>query len=473
MSLKNMVMKKVYQVSHKGKNPKPRFFMQHLVCEAAGWEPGETLFVQINEDNREVTVQNKPFQETEEVHTVSVSYRENKSSGIKRPLVDTAGDRYNSIVSINEKVEMLVYKGKVVIRPLHYKLMVNATVPSFSDERIRLTSICAGAGVGTSVFANTGYFTPVMEIEWEDDSAEVIKHNFPNSFLFNGDLRDCHEVMESDVVLATLPCNEFSTLGFGDEGTSNNLVLAAAKLIESTNAKAVIFENVPQWYKSKSYQTLKELLQPMFPYWMERNIESHDFGSLSRRNRTYAIAATNKDLFLNFEFPTPPKNQRRRKLKDYVDSFKEENYEWKSLQRWTDSFATREAWKDRKLDKTFVSLDTKEIACIPKRYRSHCASNSYVLNENKDKWRFLSIKEIKKILSVPEWFEFSPNTPFTRQYEMLGQSVDGRILSSIANNLATAFMKARRSLSDHMQVIKENVQEAITIDEHGQIELAL
>lgn len=473
MSLKNMVMKKVYQVSQKGKNPKPRFFLQHLVCEAAGWKPGETLYVKINEEEQEVTVQNQPFQEEEGIHTVSVSYRENKTSGIKRPLVDTAGERYNSIVSINEKVEMLVYKGKVVIRPLRYKLMENATIPSFSDERIRLTSICAGAGIGTSVFANTGYFTPVMEIEWEDNSAEVLKHNFPNSFLFNGDLRDCHEVMESDVVLATLPCNEHSNLGWGDEGMVNNLVLAAAKLIESSKAKAVIFENVPQWYKSKSYQTLKELLQPTFPYWMEKNIESYDYGSLARRNRTYAIATTNKDLFLNFEFPTAPKSIKRRKLRNYVDSFKEENYEWKSLKRWTESFATREAWKDRNLDKTFVTLDAKEIQCIPKRYRSHCASNSYVLNEKKDKWRFLTVNEIMKILSVPEWFEFSPNTPLTRKYEMLGQSVDGRILSAIANNLATAFMKARRSLSQHIQVVKESFQEAITIDEHGQIELAL
>ncbi|WP_121616729.1 DNA cytosine methyltransferase [Virgibacillus halodenitrificans] len=473
MSLKNIVMKKVYQVSHKGKKPKPRFFLQHLICEAAGWNPGETLYVQINYEDREVTVQKQSFQTEKNMHKVSVSYRENKSSGIKRPLVDTAGERYNSIVRINEKVEILVYKGKVVIRPLHYKLMENVTVPSHSEERIRLTSICAGAGIGTSVFVNSGYFTPVMEIEWEEDSAEVLKQNFPNSCLFNGDIRNCYEVMESDVVLATLPCNEHSNLGWGDEGMVNNLVLAAAKLIESSKAKAVIFENVPQWYKSKSYQTLKGLLQSTFPYWMEKNMESLDYGSLARRNRTYAIAATDKELFLNFEFPTAPKSLKRRKLRNYVDSFKEENYEWKSLKRWSDSFATRGAWKGRNLDKTFVSLDVKEIQCIPKRYRSHCASNSYVLNGNKDKWRFLTISEIKKILSIPDWFEFSPHTTFSRQFEMLGQGVDGRILSSIANNLTAAFMKARKSLSQHTQVIKESVQEAITIDEYGQIELPL
>lgn len=473
MNLKDMIMKKVYQVSHKGQNPKPRFFLQHLICEAAGWKPGETLYVGIDNNNKEVTVQNKPLSSSETSHTVSVSYRENKKSKIKRPLVDTAGERYSSIVDINQKVEICVYEGSVVIRPLHFKLMEDATVPTQKDERIRLTSICAGAGIGTSIFANTGYFTPVMEIEVEDDSAEVLKHNFPNSFLFNGDLRDCHEVMESDVVLVTLPCNEYTPLSFGDEGMINHLVLAAAKIIESSKAKVAIFENVPQWYDSKSFQTLKSLLSPMFPYWMEKNIESSEFGSLARRNRTYSIATSSKELLFNFEFPTKPKNQRRRKLRDYVESFQESKYEWKPLDKWKKSFNSREAWKDRKLDKTFVSLDAKEIHCIPKRYRSQCASNTYVMNEEKTMWRFLTESEIKKILSVPNWFEFCPHTPITRRYEMLGQSVDGRILSSIANNLATAFFKAKRTIVDSVHKLKDVMEESISIEEDGQISLML
>lgn len=471
MSLKNMLMKKVYQVSHKGKNPKPRFFLQHIICEAAGWEPGETLYISINEESKEVTVQNTP---TEEAHTVSVSYRENKTSGLKRPLVDTAGERYNSIVDINEKVEICVYKGKVVIRPLQYNLMENVTTPTHADQRIRLTSICAGAGIGTSVFQNSGYFTPVMEIELEDDSAEVLKHNFPNSFVFNGDLRDCNEVMESDVVLVTLPCNEYSSLSFGDEGMINHLVLAASKIIASSKAKAVIFENVPQWYDSKSFNTLKDILLPIFPYWSQKNIESAECGSLARRNRTYAIATTSRDLLFSFEFPNAPKNQRKRKLRDYVDSFKEESYEWKSLEKWKTSFDSREAWKDRKLDKTFVSLDAKEIQCIPKRYRSQCASNTYVLNEAKDKWRFLTESEIMKILSVPKWFEFPSFTPITRRFEMLGQSVDGRVLSAIANNLATAFFKLRNVITNKVDEALEAMDYAITIDSNtGQVGLAL
>lgn len=471
-------MTKVYQVAHKGPkekketNPNPRFFLQHLICETAGFVPGEEVFVAANPESESIIIQNHSFSEEElEIQKFHVSYRESKTSGQKRPIVDIAGERYKTVVDVKQKVEVLVYHGRIVIRPLEYNLMEQSTLPAIKDQRITFTSLCAGAGIGTSVFEQTGYFTSVMEIEYDEDSSEVLKHNFPNSYLFNGDLRDCNSVVQSDVVLATLPCNEASSLGFGDEGVFNNLVLAAAKIIKSAKPKAIVFENVTNWYKTKSYHILKELLRDEFPFWSERQIESADFGSLARRDRTYAVAFNNEELFKSFEFPNPPKNKRKRKLRDYLDSLKESNYEWKPLDKWIQSFNSRDAWKDRKLDKTFVTPDVKEIQCIPKRYRSQCASNTYVLNQDETMWRFLTESEIKKILSVPDWFEFSPNVGIIRRYEMLGQSVDGRVLGAIANELATAFMRAKSKIGSFTQSVREKVETAISIGSDGQCEL--
>ena len=44
----NLKLKKVYSVSKKGKPEKPRLFLQHLVCEAAGFTPKGELFISIN-----------------------------------------------------------------------------------------------------------------------------------------------------------------------------------------------------------------------------------------------------------------------------------------------------------------------------------------------------------------------------------------------------------------------------------------
>ena len=465
----NLKMKKVYTVSQKAE--KPRLFLQHLVCETAGFEPGEEIYVAMNEEAEEIVIQNQPFDT--EFHKVHVSSRVNKSSGKRRPLIDTAGTQYSSIIAIKQKVEICVFQPKknlnrVVVRPLRYKMMENASIPTQTDERLRLLSVCAGAGIGTSAFLN-GYFTPVMELEYEDDSSENLKLNYPKSYLFNGDLKDCHEVAEADVVNLTLPCNEYSSLGNLETGVFDNLILSTVKIIQSSKAKAIFMENVPQFYKSESFHLLKDLLISEYPYWTEKQIESYEFGSIARRNRKYVCAFKEKEQFLSFEFPKPPKKVKRKKLKDYLDP-KHIEHEWKSLDKWMASFNSRDAWRDRNLDKTFVTEQAQELNCIPKRYRSNCASNSYVLNKEKTHWRFLSENEIRKILGVPDWFSFSEHIPEWRRYEMLGQSVDCRVVSAIANQLAVSFVKAATMVKS---LAKKAVDafESISIDDKGQIAL--
>lgn len=80
-------------------------------------------------------------------HLVHVSSRVSKTTGVKRPLLDTAGERYASIIGIRQKVEINVYShhsgGKVVIRPLRFNLMETIANDPQHDERISLLSIGA------------------------------------------------------------------------------------------------------------------------------------------------------------------------------------------------------------------------------------------------------------------------------------------------------------------------------------------
>jgi DNA (cytosine-5)-methyltransferase 1 len=466
----NLKLKKVYTVSKKGKPEKPRLFLQHLCVEAAGFKPGGEIYIKINEETEEVILQNYPFHADDFTHTVHVASRKSKLSGKMRPLIDTAGDKY-SFLDINQKIEVNVFKkgwrGKIVIKPLEYRLFENSTIPTPKDQRIRLLSVCAGAGVATACLSDTNYFSPVQEIELEDDSAEVLLKNFPNSMVFNGDLRDCQDVAEADIAFVSLPCNEHSSLGFGSGNIMNDLVLATAKIISSSKASVLFFENVPKFYKSHAWDSLKSLLSDEYPYWTQKEIEAWDFGSLATRRRTYAVAFNNEERFLQFHFPTPPKG-RRKKLKDYLDQ-SHVQHEWKSVSDWMDSFNSREAWRDRSLELTFVSKDAERINCLPKRYTSQCASNSHVLSDDKKSWRFLSIEEIKRILDIPQWFQFSENTQKIRKFEMLGQSVDGRVIKAIANRIAYTFMKVKNTVAS----TKAKVTQAYNIASSGQVELLL
>ncbi|MGE6755967.1 DNA cytosine methyltransferase [Rossellomorea sp. NPDC071047] len=464
------LLKKVYAL--RKKNNKPGVWLQHLVCETAGLKEGDPLYIEVDEEREEISLQNKPLSEDD--YVIHVSGRLNRSSGVRRPLVDSAGDRY-SFLSLEDKVEITVYRkgnlSRIVVRPLEYRLKSTCTIPAPKDERITFTSICAGAGIGTAHLASCGYFTPVQEIELETDSAEVIKHNFPGGYLFNGDLRDCHETVQSDMCVVSLPCNQASSLGDLEGNVMDDLILATAKIIKSSKASCLLFENVPNFYQQDCWHSLKELLMDDYPYFSEKQIESWDFGSIATRRRKYVVAFRERDLFENFQWPSAPK-LRRKKLKDFLDGKRIEQ-EWKPLDKWVDSFNSRNAWSDRNLDKTFVTGEAKQINCIPKRYRGHSASSSYILNDAGTHWRFLSESELFRIFDIPDTFSFPDHTSITRRYEMIGQSICGRVFKAIGNKIATSFMKrALKGLNNVARKVKEKV-EPISIKDNGQLELII
>lgn len=169
-----------------------------------------------------------------------------------------------------------------------------------------------------------------------------------------------------------------------------------------------------------------------YPYFSEKQIEAYDFGSIALRKRVYCLAFRNEKMFEDFQFPNAPK-VKRKKLKDFMDS-KHVTHEWKSVDEWMNKFKSiASSWKDRSLERTFVTREAKKLNSIPKRYRAQCASSSYVLSEDQKSWRLLTIDEIRRILAVPESLVFPSHIPMTRIAEFLGQSVDCRVIQAIGN----------------------------------------
>ncbi|QHW35489.1 hypothetical protein GZH47_31845 (plasmid) [Paenibacillus rhizovicinus] len=92
------------------------------------------------------------------------------------------------------------------------------------------------------------------------------------------------------------------------------------------------------------------------------------------------------------------------------------------------------------------------MQCIPRRYRSHSASNSYVLNEDRTQWRFFTVSELRRIFSIPEWFKWPAHIPITRIYEQIGQSVCGRVIRAFANEIASLFFR-RYAMENKKQLV--------------------
>lgn len=191
---------------------------------------------------------------------------------------------------------------------------------------------------------------------------------------------------------------------------------------------------------------MQDILIGDFPYWIGPiKLESHHFGSIAKRERSYSLAFRYQKDMIEFRVPSPPSAVRRKRLKDFLDP-KGTEHQWKPLDRWLASFNSKgeknNAWANRSTDLTFVDENVTMIQCIPKRYRSHSASNTYVLHPDKKHWRFLTVSELRRIFGIPNDFKFSIYTPLWRIYEQIGQSACGRVFRAFANEIATVFFKA-------------------------------
>ncbi|MFE5321496.1 DNA cytosine methyltransferase [Paenibacillus sp. NPDC056579] len=238
----------------------------------------------------------------------------------------------------------------------------------------------------------------------------------------------------------------------------------------------MLFENVPSFYSSSSYLALKELLNPIYPYAIGPiQIDSYDFGSIAHRNRSYVVYLREKEDFENFRVPKAPVF-RRLKLRDYLDS-KGAVHEWKSVSTWFDSFASKgeknNSWALRSTKKTFVHPEScTEIQCIPRRYRSQSASNSYVLNDEGTHWRFLTVSELRRIFHIPKWFEFPSYIPVYRMVEMIGQSICGLVVRAFANEIASMFVRRNSraaSARSDSRIEEKQYDTGLTRDHDGQI----
>lgn len=156
----NLVMKKVYKVTEKAL--KPRVWIYSLVCESAGFLPGQKLYISTDQEANEIIVQNQPV--TEDDHVVHVSSKRT-SKGAQRPIVDTAKESYRSIIDVDHKVEMCVYKdndlSRVIIKPLEFSLFKKESLVKTRDERISTFTSVVVRDLLLLPFKNQDIFLPL------------------------------------------------------------------------------------------------------------------------------------------------------------------------------------------------------------------------------------------------------------------------------------------------------------------------
>ena len=179
-------------------------------------------------------------------------------------------------------------------------------------------------GICTGLHA-AGFETKVA-IEYIESCVDTYKKNHPEVHVIHSDIRDVTEEQVLpyipkqgvDLVTSGMPCETFSTAGNTSRSFYDDrqfLFREGIRIAQMTNARLLLFENVPAITTKRVAKESKELIVDVlkreleeagYKNYIEVVLKADEFGVPQRRNRFF-ILASKEDLVL--EAPTPKEEQ--------------------------------------------------------------------------------------------------------------------------------------------------------------------
>lgn len=180
---------------------------------------------------------------------------------------------------------------------------------SLNKKKKTVLELCAGGG-GQFLGLEQAGFECVGAIEIEEAYCKTLTYNRPELNVINSDLKsfDAKRFLGVDLVAGGVPCPPFSIAGkqLGQED-DRDLFPYALKVVEQTEPKAVLLENVPGLASTK-FETYRENIQKKLlrmGYWSEwRILNACDFGVPQLRPR-FILVAVKQNLKTFFKWPKP------------------------------------------------------------------------------------------------------------------------------------------------------------------------
>jgi DNA (cytosine-5)-methyltransferase 1 len=163
---------------------------------------------------------------------------------------------------------------------------------------LRNVGLFAGIGGIEDGLHQAGHRTELL-CEFDDPAQAVLRARFPGVPVV-GDIRDLRSLPETDLVSAGFPCQDLSQAGrtAGIDGQQSGLVGEVFRLVESSRARWLLLENVPNMrhlHRGAALRFLTGRLEEMGFVWAYRTVDAQAFGLPQRRQRVLLLASRTED----------------------------------------------------------------------------------------------------------------------------------------------------------------------------------
>lgn len=283
------------------------------------------------------------------------------------------------------------------------------------------------------------------------EANETYSLNFPESHFQHGiDIRKVRNFPKADLVIGGFPCPGFSEAGprlLDDE--RNFLYIHFIRAI--TQAKPAIFvaENVKGMLTLGKGEVIRQIAEDFAAagYQVQyKLLNSRDYGVPQLRERVFIIGVRN-DLTFKYQFPEPTHGTELRPFVTLRDAIGD--LETAPGPYYTGSYSSIYMSRNRKKkwdEQSFtIQASGRQAPLHP--------GGLPMVHVGKDKWQFaeddinprrLSVKEIARIQTFPDWFEFSDggnldaseNNRLDKQYKQIGNAVPVFLAKAVATPIA-------------------------------------
>lgn len=173
---------------------------------------------------------------------------------------------------------------------------------------MKVGSLFAGIGGIDLGFQQAG-FDILWANEIDRDACKTYKLNFPETKLFEGDLRklDAAKLENVDIITAGFPCQPFSVCGnqkgFGDD--RGNLFFEIMRIADAIEPKIIFLENVANLVKHDKGRTFNVIHNELVSrgYYLRYLVaDACDYGIPQHRTRTYILAFRDVERCESYRF---------------------------------------------------------------------------------------------------------------------------------------------------------------------------
>src|SRR5699024_3447541 len=289
-----------------------------------------------------------------------------------------------------------------------------------------------------------------------NEALETYSMNFTDTVLTHkSDIKNIKELPKADLIVGGPPCPGYSAAGprLVDD-PRNFLYLHYIRVLMQVQPKFFILENVKGMMTLGKGEVFKQILEDFNATGYRiytRLLNSRDYGVPQTRERVFLVGVC-EDIDFSYEFPDPSHGEGLLyksyvTLEDAICDLRENPGDY-----FTGSYSTIFMSRNRKKrwdEQSFtIQASGRQAPIHPSGApMEKVDKNKWIFTDGKENNRRLSVKEIARIQTFPDWFEFSDggnlntskNGRLDKKYKQIGNAVPVELARAVARPIAQWF----------------------------------